>query len=352
MTMIELWRVSYFLVFSLTLAYAFFLRCRAESKYSFSALDFLACLPLLASWFGSQPFLTLVAYQIQVFFLVAHWCRSANRDQTESLTKFALSVFLGNFFILCHWLLTQNSAALIAWPLSAFVDAAAAKFAYEALAAAAAGVGLILLLGLPPLQQGWFDLAETQAPNEQFRTQVQLRVGLTFSVCAYVPYIVSSLSASTLEILACIGLLALAVCRLVGGMQMSVLRTLTYQASSFYLIIWLALGLPSLSSLHGALIFTSAFWLLVWTIIVARLSALSSLLPASIVHLHWDDLELPPRFFSTMRWLQIGDCLQGAMAVFFAYKNQSYAMLSAIIFYMLCSISTLLDKNAFRRRSA
>ncbi len=350
--MMELWKFAYFLLFLVTLVYAFVLNRREGSKSSFWHLNFLAGLPLLAGWLGSQPFLPLLAYQVQVFLLVAHWSRQANRDQAESLTKFVLSVSLGNFFILSHWLIVHAKVAFVTWPLSVFLTPAEASFAYEAIAAACAGVGLFLVLGLPPLQQGWLDLAETQTAVEQFRTQVQLRLSLIFSVWAYVPYILTGLTAPVLELLACFGLIALAVCRLASSVQMSVMRTLAYQATSFYFVFWLALGLPASFSKSGHGLLVSVLWLFPWVYVVAWMSSFVQSLPSFIAHPQWDDPELPPGFFNSLRRLQILDGIQSIFAAFLAYRSHSYTVLIAAVFYMLCSLSTFLDKDAFRRRSA
>ncbi len=346
--MTDVWTISYLVLFLASLFY----QLRRQGLSPSGLFDFLACLPLVAYLVRPEPFLPLLAFQIQALSLVAYWSRKAHRDQAESLSKFSFSMIMGNFLLLSHWILMQPAGSPLLWPFGAL--AAEAGIWYEALGAALVGVALLLLLGLPPLQQGWFDLSETQSSTEIVRSDFQLRLSLIYGLWAYLPFILETLSPALLEIIATTGIIALFLARLISSVQMSVTRTFAYQASALSLSFWVVLGMPSelAESLQLQAIGFSAILFLGWGFSLVSFQRRSSAMKPSVVHPHWDDAGLSPHTFRSLRLMQIVDLSQALLALALAWFAARYAIFFAVLIYLIACAGLFLDQAAFRARKS
>lgn len=312
-----------------------------------SGLRFLDCIVLLP-WIGylitEEALLPILGFQICAIFYAGLWARHADRPQTEAVTKLSLAILFGVFLVSSAYLLFQYPHPYLLWPFDSLVKSEW----YEALGASLFSTGIILLLGLPPLQQGWLDLSESGGSSQQFRSQFLLRSSLYFVLWSFLPVLNQVLSFPLLKLLAGVGIVGLFLGRLVEGVQMSVFRSFAYQASASVMSLFVVISCPQefrdTYHLDVLGLIVSAFGLFFWVLSQKSIGDGKN-------RLHWDDHHVPARLLTHMKRLIIWDLVQVALAILCLAAASQYVILIVVCLYGLSSLSLLLDPAAFRARA-
>lgn len=333
---------AFFIPFAILLV----LVLKARNHGSWHVFDAAFLLPWICAFLSRDALLPLLAFHIHALLYLFLWSQKADRVQTEALSKFAVALFLGTFLTTGGYLLFQAQSSFVLWPFDQWSGTEGIWM--ELIGASMLSGGIFLLWGLPPLQQGWVDIAEAWGPDQQIRIQILLRASLLYSFWSLVPFFKQVFSPPMLSGIALAGILGLVISRLVQGVQMSVWRCLAYQSqgSIFGFLVFLALGSHDtelLSRLGLGLSFASLFVMLVAFIPLFTL-------PAGM-RLHWDDPQLPASSLFALRvfmgW-EIGLSLVASGYFFFL---NSYVLALVCLLFAVCGWSLLQDRVAFRSRS-